>query len=57
MEEIKHISGKSEVESVLYIVMMASDGLQYQIEYKLIDKAIMQIIMNQMIYFIRHRHQ
>lgn len=40
MEEIKRISGKSEIESVLYIVMMASDGLQYHIEFELIDNAV-----------------
>jgi hypothetical protein len=33
MEELKHISGKSEIESVLDIVIMANDGLQYVIEF------------------------
>jgi hypothetical protein len=38
--DITYLKGKSEIESFFNIVMMASDGLQYQIEYKLIDKAI-----------------
>jgi hypothetical protein len=33
-----HLKGKSEIESFFYIVMMASDGLQYLIEF--IDDAI-----------------
>jgi hypothetical protein len=33
-----YLKGKSEIESFFYIVMMASDGLQYHIEF--IDKAI-----------------
>lgn len=32
-----YLKGKSEIESFFYIVMMASDGLQYHIEF--IDKA------------------
>jgi hypothetical protein len=35
-----HLKGKSEIESFFYIIMMASDGLQYQIEFELIDDAI-----------------
>jgi hypothetical protein len=39
MRDITYLKGKSEIESFFNIVMMASDGLQYQIEFKLIDKA------------------
>lgn len=38
LREKIHLKGKSEIESFLNIVMMASDGFQYQIEY--IDEPI-----------------
>ena len=38
--DITYLKGKSEIESFFNIVMMASDGLQYNIEFELIDKTV-----------------
>lgn len=38
--DITYLKGKSEIESFFNIVMMASDGLQYHIEFELIDNPV-----------------
>ena len=38
--DITYLKGKSEIESFFNIVMMASNGLQYHIEFELIDKSV-----------------
>lgn len=39
-EHITYLQGKSEIESFFNTVMMASDGLQYHIEFELLNSAV-----------------